>query len=366
MPNIVFHNITKSYDGINDAVNNLNLNIKEGELITILGPSGCGKSSSLRMLAGLESITKGEISIDGTVINNVLAEDRNIAMVFENFALYPHLNVANNLSMPLIAKKLQKKEIAQKVNEIAKLLEISDQLKKKPNQLSGGQRQRVALARCLIKQSKIFLMDEPLGHLEAYLRLLLRTEIRRIHETEEATTVYITHDQEEAASLSDRIAVMNQGKLQQVDTLVNLLDKPHNKFVAQFIGNFPINLIKGFLLSENESYIFSAENTSSKLIIKENIKLKNTDLSNLTIGMRPEDFTIEDNIANQNTLKGEILNIELIGDKCLINLDSQLGNINILSNFSKEYKINDKIFFTPSFKFLKLFNSEGMNLNLNE
>ena len=361
MPNIVFKNITKSYDGINEAVSNLNLEIKDGELMCILGPSGCGKSSTLRMLAGLESITDGEIFVDDKIINNLPPEDRNIAMVFENFALYPHLDVYNNLAMPLIAKKLEKKNIKQKVREIANLLEISEQLTKKPNELSGGQRQRVSLARCLIKNSKIFLMDEPLGHLEAYLRVLLRTEIRRIHDSEKTTTVYITHDQEEASSLSDKIAVMDRGILQQVDTLINLLDKPTNQFVAEFIGNFPINLISGSIKFEKDNFIFSSDESSKEFIFKKEVNLNEFNNSNYLLGLRPEDFIVKNENSSEK-VKGIIKNIELIGVECLINLESEIGNINILTNFDERYRNNEKLLFYPNFDNLKIFDPKGNNL----
>ena len=361
MPNIVFKNITKSYDSINEAVSDLNLEIKDGELMCILGPSGCGKSSTLRMLAGLESITDGEIFVDDKKINSLPPEDRNIAMVFEYFALYPHLDVYNNLAMPLIAKKIGKKDIKQKVNEISNLLEISDQLTKKPNQLSGGQRQRVSLARCLIKNSKIFLMDEPLGHLEAYLRVLLRTEIRRIHDSEKTTTVYITHDQEEASSLSDKIAVMDKGKLQQVGTLVNLLDKPKNQFVAEFIGNFPINLISGSIKFEKNNYIFSSNENSKEFLFNKKLNLNEFDNSKYLLGLRPEDFVVKDGNGSEK-IKGIIKNIELIGVECLINLESEIGNINILTNFEKGYRNNEELSFYPNFDNLKIFDPSGNNL----
>ena len=204
-------------------------------------------------------------------------------------------------------------------------------------------------------------MDEPLGHLEAYLRVLLRTEIRRIHDSEKTTTVYITHDQEEASSLSDRIAVMNKGKLQQVDTLVNLLDKPRNQFVAEFIGNFPINLINGSLKLQKNNYIFSSSESSKEFIFNKNLNLNQFENSKFLLGLRPEDFFIKD-INSSDKIKGKIKNIELIGIECLINLESEIGNLNILTNFKKDYRVNEELLFYPNLNNLKIFDEEGNNI----
>ena len=204
-------------------------------------------------------------------------------------------------------------------------------------------------------------MDEPLGHLEAYLRVLLRTEIRRIHDSEKTTTVYITHDQEEASSLSDKIAVMDRGILQQVDTLINLLDKPTNQFVAEFIGNFPINLISGSIKFEKDNFIFSSDESSKEFIFKKEVNLNEFNNSNYLLGLRPEDFIVKNENSSEK-VKGIIKNIELIGVECLINLESEIGNINILTNFDERYRNNEKLLFYPNFDNLKIFDPKGNNL----
>ena len=204
------------------------------------------------MLAGLESVTAGDLLLDRQRINDVPPQGRDMAMVFENYALYPHLSVFDNIAMPLVARGRPRAEIRERVRQVAETLKITEHLTKRPHKLSGGQRQRVALGRAIVRTPKMFLMDEPLGHLEAYLRVQLRAEVRRLHERLGATTVYITHDQEEAAAISDRIAVMNNGRLQQVGTLLDLLDRPVNRFVAEFIGNLPINVLPA-TLAETEA-----------------------------------------------------------------------------------------------------------------
>src|SRR6516165_9762531 len=243
MPRVEFQNINKTYADGTRAVVDLDLIVQDGEFLCVLGPSGCGKSSTLRMLAGLESVSSGTILLDGHPINNVPPQARDMAMVFENYALYPHLKVFDNIAMPLLAQRRPRDEIRQRVKAVAELLRITEHLNKRPQALSGGQRQRVALGRAIVRRPRMFLMDEPLGHLEADLRVQLRAEVRRLHERLGATTVYITHDQEEAEAVSDRIAVMNAGRLQQIGSLLDLLDRPANRFVAEFIGSLPINVL---------------------------------------------------------------------------------------------------------------------------
>lgn len=242
MARVEVRNVSKIYSDGTVAVKDLNLDIGAGEFMCVLGPSGCGKSSTLRMLAGLEHVSKGEILVDGKDVVDVPARDRDIAMVFENYALYPHLNVFDNIAMPLVARKTAKTEITERVRGIANTLGITEHLKKRPSKLSGGQRQRVSLARAMIRRPKMFIMDEPLGHLEEYLRIELRREIRSLHETSGGTTFYITHDQQEAAAVSDRIAVMSNAEVQQVGTMRELIDRPTNRFVAEFVGEPPITI----------------------------------------------------------------------------------------------------------------------------
>src|ERR1700733_9910978 len=243
MPSIEFRSISKTYADGTPAVRDLDMSIGDGEFLCILGPSGCGKSSTLRMLAGLEKISTGELLVDGQRINDIPARQRDMAMVFENYALYPHLDVYHNIAMPLVARRTDNVEIRRRVMEVCDILSLSQQIHQHPKTLSGGQRQRVALGRALIRRPRIFLMDEPLGHLEAYMRVELRAEIRRLHEERRTTTVYITHDQEEAGAVADRIVVMEQGRVQQSGRLTDLIDSPTNRFVASFISEWPINML---------------------------------------------------------------------------------------------------------------------------
>src|SRR4051812_13195909 len=241
MAEIVLDRVTKSYPNGATAVNDLSLTIADGEFIILVGPSGCGKSTTLNMIAGLEEISSGELRIGGERVNEKAPKDRDIAMVFQSYALYPHMTVRQNIAFPLTLAKMKKEEIAQKVEETAKILDLSDFLDRKPAQLSGGQRQRVAMGRAIVRDPKAFLMDEPLSNLDAKLRVQMRSEIARLQTRLGTTTVYVTHDQTEAMTLGDRVAVMRAGLLQQVDTPKELYEHPRNLFVAGFIGSPAMN-----------------------------------------------------------------------------------------------------------------------------
>src|SRR6478736_5661618 len=245
MAEIVLDRVTKSYPNGATAVNELSITIADGEFIILVGPSGCGKSTTLNMIAGLEEISSGELRIGGQRVNEKAPKDRDIAMVFQSYALYPHMTVRQNIAFPLTLAKVKKAEIAQKVEETAKILDLSDFLDRKPAQLSGGQRQRVAMGRAIVRDPKAFLMDEPLSNLDAKLRVQMRSEIARLQKRLGTTTVYVTHDQTEAMTLGDRIAVLRKGILQQVGSPHDLYDTPANLFVAGFIGSPPMNFIPG-------------------------------------------------------------------------------------------------------------------------
>ena len=243
MSNLSLSHITKQYDNGFEAVKDFNLEVEDKEFIIFVGPSGCGKSTTLRMIAGLEEITSGELKIDGELMNDVEPKDRNIAMVFQNYALYPHMTVYDNMAFGLKLRKLPKDEIAKKVNHAAKILGLEALLDRKPAALSGGQRQRVAMGRAIVRNPKVFLMDEPLSNLDAKLRVQMRVEIAKLHEELGTTIIYVTHDQTEAMTLGTRIVVMKDGVVQQVDTPDNLYNKPGNLFVAGFIGSPQMNFI---------------------------------------------------------------------------------------------------------------------------
>ncbi len=294
MASVKLINVSKVYDGKNKVVHKVNLEINDKEFIVLVGPSGCGKSTTLRMIAGLEEISEGEIFIDGKFVNNVQSKDRDIAMVFQNYALYPHMTVFDNMAFGLKLRKFSKNEITERVNHAAKILDMGHLLDRKPKQLSGGQRQRVAVGRAIVRKPKVFLFDEPLSNLDAKLRVQMRAEISRLHQRLEATTIYVTHDQTEAMTMGDRIVVLKDGIVQQVDSPMNLYNYPANKFVAGFIGSPAINFIDGKIVRENGLAFLSREklilfqlspNNSEKLIPYIG--------KDVTLGIRPEEFRIE-------------------------------------------------------------------------
>ncbi|WP_433240167.1 ABC transporter ATP-binding protein [Streptosporangium sp. CA-135522] len=248
MASIVLSNVDKIYAGGVKAVNSLNLEIRDGEFMVLVGPSGCGKSTALRMIAGLEDISGGEIAIGDRVVNHLPPKDRDIAMVFQNYALYPHMTVEENLAFGLKLRKMPKAEISKRVNEAAKMLGLEQYLKRKPAALSGGQRQRVAMGRAIVREPQAFLMDEPLSNLDAKLRVSMRASLNTLHERLGVTTVYVTHDQVEAMTLGDRVCVLRDGLLQQVDTPQNLFDSPVNLFVAGFMGSPSMNFVNAELV----------------------------------------------------------------------------------------------------------------------
>lgn len=253
MSSVVLKNLVKSYDGKKNIIDNINLEIKDKEFIVLVGSSGCGKSTILRLISGLEEITSGDIQIDSKVVNNTHPKDRDIAFVFQSYALYPHMSVYENIAFGLKMRKFDKKYIDEKVREVAKSLNLEELLDRKPKQLSGGQRQRVALGRAIVRNPKVFLMDEPLSNLDANLRVQMRSEIKKLHQKLQTTFVYVTHDQTEALTMGDRIVILDKGKIQQVDTPEVIYNNPKNKFVAGFIGQM------NFIEVELEGSRFSIE-----------------------------------------------------------------------------------------------------------
>lgn len=247
MSNVILKNVTKIYDK-KVVINNVDLEIKDKEFVVLVGASGCGKSTILRMIAGLEEITSGEILIDNKKVNDIPPKDRDIAFVFQSYALYPHMTVRENIAFGLKMRKVDKKTIEKKVQEAAEILDLTEYLDRKPKQLSGGQRQRVALGRAIVRNPKVFLMDEPLSNLDAKLRVQMRSEIKKLHEKLQTTFIYVTHDQTEALTMGDRIVVLNNGVIQQVDTPEEIYNNPANTFVAGFIGSPQMNFISGIEL----------------------------------------------------------------------------------------------------------------------
>jgi multiple sugar transport system ATP-binding protein len=301
MARVVLENLTKTYPAAARqaafaAVKGINLEINDGEFMVLVGPSGCGKSTTLRMIAGLEEITSGTIAIDGKTVNHVLPKDRDIAMVFQNYALYPHLSVYENMAFGLKLRKFALSEIDRRVNEAAQLLGLADLLDRKPKALSGGQRQRVAVGRAIVRQPKVFLFDEPLSNLDAKMRVSMRTEIAKLHARLGATMIYVTHDQVEAMTMGDRICVMNDGHIVQTDAPLALYHQPRNLFAAGFIGSPPMNFFRGTIEAADGRVHFVETNPRStplRLTLTERLAQRARAHVNraVTFGVRPEDIS---------------------------------------------------------------------------
>ncbi len=281
MSGVILKNIKKTYDNNKTVINNINLEIKDKEFVVLVGSSGCGKSTLLRMIAGLENITEGEIFIGDKKVNDVPPKDRDIAFVFQSYALYPHMTVRENIAFGLKMRKTPKVEIEKKVQEAAKILNLTEYLDRKPKQLSGGQRQRVALGRAIVRNPKVFLMDEPLSNLDAKLRVQMRSEIKKLHEKLQTTFIYVTHDQTEALTMGDRIVLLNNGEVQQVDSPDEIYNNPANTFVAGFIGSPQMNFIEGKDLGLDENILYGVR--PEKVMVPDgDIKLRvNVDISEM-------------------------------------------------------------------------------------
>jgi multiple sugar transport system ATP-binding protein len=362
MPQVRLHHVEKIYSDGTAAVADLNLHIADREFLCLLGPSGCGKSSTLRMLAGLESISSGDLLMDGARINDVPPQARDMAMVFENYALYPHLSVFDNLAMPLVARHTERAKIKERVAAVAETLDITSHLQKWPHQLSGGQRQRVAVGRAIVRTPKMFLMDEPLGHLEAYMRGQLRAEMRRLHERLGTTTVYITHDQEEAAAVADRVAVMNKGRLQQVGELTELLDRPANRFVAEFVGHLPINMIPAEIEGSTRSLMVRLGPVSLPATQEIAVEIaQSRQRTSLTLGVRPDDVGVSDP-AGSAGVPGRVTSVEPQGDTAIVVGDTDIGRLRAITDADRTPAAGAAIMFHFNMKRAHLFDSEGTNL----
>jgi len=293
MARVKLEGIRKMYQDSVVAVHGVDLDVADGEFVVLVGPSGCGKSTTLRMIAGLESITAGQLFIGDRLVNDVPPKNRDIAMVFQSYALYPHMTVRDNLAFALKLRGTPKAEIEARVQEAAGILGISEFLARTPRQLSGGQRQRVALGRAIVRKPQVFLFDEPLSNLDAQLRVQMRREIARLHQELDATMIYVTHDQVEAMTLGDRIVVMNKGHVQQIDTPMNLYDHPKNRFVAGFIGSPAMNFVEGRIVP-GDSLQFVAEGDAFSFAVPPSLAERVQGLENraLTLGIRPEDVSV--------------------------------------------------------------------------
>ncbi len=326
MAEVKLINVSKIYEGKNAAVKNISITVKDKEFLVLVGPSGCGKSTTLRMVAGLEEITSGEIYIDNKLVNDVSPKDRDIAMVFQNYALYPHMSVYDNMSFGLRLRKFEKADIKKRVMEAAKILELESFLDRKPKALSGGQRQRVALGRAIVRHPKVFLFDEPLSNLDAKLRVQMRTEISKLHQRLGATIIYVTHDQTEAMTMGDRIVIMKDGIVNQIDTPLNLYNNPSNVFVAGFIGSPAMNFISGKIVRNNDIYFISDKGDVNFILAKQHSeKLKNYIGKEITIGIRPENILLES--VNSGSIPIEVVLevIEPMGNEIFLYFELGVG-----------------------------------------
>lgn len=340
MAKVKLEDICKIYDNGFEGAKNINLDIKDKEFVVLVGPSGCGKSTTLRMIAGLEPISKGDLYIDEARMNDVNPKDRDIAMVFQSYALYPHMSIRENIGFALKMQKEKKENINQKVEKIAKILQLEDLLDRKPSQLSGGQRQRVALGRAMVRNPKVFLLDEPLSNLDAKLRVEMRSEIVRLHKELDTTFIYVTHDQIEAMTMGDRIAVLNQGELVQFDTPLNLYYRPRNRFIAEFIGSPKMNIIESNLTKEGSSHyveLFSKKIKLPDFKIKDLLE-KGVEEGKILLGIRAEEF----NYDKESDIKVKFSNVEYMGSDTYGYTRTDRGETIVIRFDSKDPILVDK------------------------
>ncbi|MGL4910841.1 MAG: ABC transporter ATP-binding protein [Romboutsia sp.] len=343
MSGVLLKNINKSYTNGFNAVKDVNIDIKDKEFVVLVGPSGCGKSTTLRMIAGLEDISSGELYIGDRIVNDVDPKDRDIAMVFQNYALYPHLSVYENMAFALKLRKLPKAEIDEKVQNAAKILDLSHLLDRKPKALSGGQRQRVALGRAIVRNPKVFLMDEPLSNLDAKLRTSMRTEISKLHKSLETTFIYVTHDQVEAMTMADRIVVMKDGIIQQMDTPQEIYDNPVNMFVAGFIGAPQMNFLPVSLVKKNNG-VFAVNDNFEIALNKctyEALDERGYVGKEVVLGIRPEDIHIEDlfvDNSSDSVFEAKVDIHELMGAE--IHAYLKVGEHDVIARFDGRFRVS--------------------------
>ena len=324
MADVSLQNVWKRFDDGTVAVKDVSFDVEDGSFLVIVGPSGCGKTTTLRMIAGLEAVTDGSIRIGGEVVNNVHPKDRDIAMVFQNYALYPHMTVRDNLEFALKMRKMPKEQRSERVAEAARMLELEELLDRKPKQLSGGQRQRVALGRAIVREPKVFLFDEPLSNLDAKLRTQTRAELQRLHHELNATSIYVTHDQVEAMTMADVIVVMNNGEVQQVAPPMELYEYPVNRFVAGFIGAVGMNFFEGRVVEENGAYRFVESGTGGVLSLPLGETVQPEVLGATAIGVRPEHFLLADPLDPLG-FEVTVKVVETLGAQTLVHFPSGNG-----------------------------------------
>lgn len=344
MAQVQLNHIEKIYEGGFKAAKDISLQVEDKEFVVFVGPSGCGKSTLLRMIAGLEEITSGELYIGEDNVTDTPAKNRGIAMVFQNYALYPHMTVYENMAFGLKIKKVNKEEIKERVMAASKILELEDLMDKHPGQMSGGQRQRVAIGRAIVRRPKVFLFDEPLSNLDAKLRGQMRVEIAKLRHKLDATIIYVTHDQVEAMTLGDRIAVLNDGRLEQLDTPMNLYHKPVNLFVASFIGSPPMNLIEGQITGQEKQLHFKDTSGNLEFDVPEAMHkhlLENIDKP-VVLGVRSENVTDKKN-SESIPFHGTIATIEMLGNEQIIEVTGLSDVVICRVSTKKAYALGDKV-----------------------
>ncbi len=346
MAKVSLKNVTKIFPPDVVAVKDINIDVADKEFLVLVGPSGCGKSTTLRLIAGLEELTEGEISIDDRVVNHVPPKDRDIAMVFQNYALYPHMTAYKNMAFGLKLRKYRKVEINKRVEEAAEILGISNLLSRKPKALSGGERQRVAVGRAIVRKPKVFLFDEPLSNLDAKLRVQMRTEISKLHNRLQATIVYVTHDQLEAMTMGSRIAVMKDGMIYQTDTPLNLYERPVNKFVAGFIGSPPMNFMEGVLIESDGDFYFDEGRSKIKLQPGRPQKISEHINKKIVFGIRPENISIKSSPTDfdqKTTVPSTVEVVEPMGAEIYLYLTTGIHTYIARVKSHEKVGINQKI-----------------------
>ncbi len=358
MAKVELKGISKVYDGNVRAVDNANITVEDKEFVVFVGPSGCGKSTTLRMVAGLEDITEGELRIDGELMNDVPPKDRNIAMVFQNYALYPHMSVYENMAFGLRIKKVEKAEIDRRVHEAARILDIEKLLDRKPKALSGGQRQRVAVGRAIVRNPKVFLFDEPLSNLDAKLRVQMRAELSDLHLRLNATMIYVTHDQVEAMTMASKIVVMKDGKVQQIGSPLYLYNHPINKFVAGFIGSPPMNFLTVKVAEKNGAIVLEEGSFELKPADEHAKYLKSYVGKEIYFGIRPEDLLYTESAAAANDMPLKVTVVEPLGADIHLWLSTKSQPLVARTEPHHTFKIGDEAHFTPKMEKARYFDKE--------
>ncbi|MGM0431508.1 MAG: ABC transporter ATP-binding protein [Spirochaetota bacterium] len=358
MATVLLKDITKVYDGNVKAVDSIDITVEDREFVVLVGPSGCGKSTTLRMIAGLEDITSGELSIDGKIVNDIPPKDRDIAMVFQNYALYPHMSVYDNMAFGLKIRKFPKEDIEQRVQEAAKILDIEELLDRKPKALSGGQRQRVAVGRAIVRQPKVFLFDEPLSNLDAKLRVQMRAEISALHNRLDATMIYVTHDQVEAMTMADKIVVMKYGIIQQIGGPLDLYNNPANKFVAGFIGSPPMNFLNVTIVKEGNDLYADEGSFRIKLNERQNKLLKDYEGKQMTFGIRPEDLSAADKPEEGKTIDASVMVIEPLGAETHVFVNTKSNQLIARVEPDIQLQVDQKVSMVPNLDKVTFFDGE--------